>query len=638
MCIQRARSADTVRVSVETPFQKGSCMSAPVFTRLLPTTVGALLLLSGLITPASLPLRASPAESAKLGPVARQRAALSSGRSRVILQVADLAAARAAVIGAGGTLGRRLPSISSQVATLPNAALAGLSSSASILRIAMDRNMSAATERTGATIGATAVRQQLGYDGAGIGIAVIDSGGNADHDDLNDPSGSRIDRFVDFVNGRTTAYDDYGHGTHVAGIIAGNGFDSSGRRTGISPAARLVVLKALDADGNGHISDVIAAIEYAVANRDALNIRIINLSVASGVYESYQTDPLTRATLCAVRAGMVVVAAAGNNGVSPQGFTRYGGITAPGNAPWVLTVGGSSHMGTIDRGDDGMALFSSRGPTAIDAAAKPDVVAPGVGIESLAAPGSRLYASLAPYLLDGTVATPDKPYLSMSGTSMAAPVVAGTVALMLQANPALTPNQVKAILQYTAEVDSHSDPLTQGAGFLNARGAVELARFLATSAGAYPDASRWSRRLLWGNYLFKNGRLSADASAWPADVTWGSMVAPGGAPIDWGVICADATCSTTAGPWALTSAHRNVVWGNACGGDSCESPWSLAGVTPALDNGDTVVWGTLDDGDTVVWGTIADGETVVWGTSDSGETVVWGTSCSGPACIPSLWR
>ena len=612
-------------------------MPARLLVRFVPFALGALLLLSGLVTPASVHLRAAPPDSAKLGPLARQRARLSSGRTTVIIQVADFAAARSAVVASGGTLGRSLPGIRSQVATIPNAALAGLSNSASVLSIAMDRNLSAATERTGATIGATAVREQLGYNGEGIGVAVIDSGVNAQHDDLTDPAGSRIDRFVDFVNGQTTPYDDYGHGTHVAGIVGGNGFDSSGRRTGIAPAARLIVLKALDRAGNGRISDVIAAIEYAVANRDALNIRIINLSIASGVYESYETDPLTRAALYAVRAGIVVVAAGGNNGVSPQGFTRYGGITAPGNAPWVLTVGGSSHMGTIERGDDRVALFSSRGPTAIDATAKPDVVAPGVGIESLAAPGSSLYSALGPYLLDGTVAAVDKPYQSMSGTSMAAPVVAGTVALMLQANPALTPNQVKAILQYTAEVDSHSDPLTQGAGFLNARGAVELARFLARSHEPYPDASRWSRRLIWGNYLFKNGRLTANASAWATDVTWGSTEAPAGAANEWGVMCADETCSSTSGAWSPASPRRNVVWGTACGGDSCQSPWTLAAISGASE-GDTVVWGTVDDGDTVVWGTVGDGETVVWGTSDSGDTVVWGTSCSGPACIPTIWR
>ena len=307
------------------------------------------------------------------------------------------------------------------------------------------------------------MRQELGLDGAGIGIAVIDSG-IAYHDDLADASGpQRVDRFVDFVGGQSMPYDDYGHGTHVAGIIAGNGYDSDGKRTGIAPAARLIVLKALDGTGTGRISDVIAAIEYAIENRDALNIRVINLSIASAVYESYETDPLTVAALHAVQAGIVVVAAAGNNGVSPAGFTRYGGITAPGNAPWVLTVGGSTHMGTTNRADDSVALFSSRGPTAVDTAAKPDLVAPSVGIESLAAPGSALYGARTPYLLSGTVPTSSLPYLSMSGTSMASPAVAGTVALMLQANPQMTPNQIKAVLQYTAEVNSHADALTQGA-------------------------------------------------------------------------------------------------------------------------------------------------------------------------------
>ena len=136
-------------------------------------------------------------------------------------------------------------------------------------------------------------------------------------------------------------------------------------------------------------------------------------------------------------------------------------------------------MGTVDRADDTMAAFSSRGPTAVDYAAKPDLVAPGVGIESLSDPDSAFYTTQSPYLLPGTVPTSYLPYLSLSGTSMAAPVVSGTVALMLQANPALTPNAVKAILQYTAQCPPGYDPLTQGAGFLNAKGAVELARFFA---------------------------------------------------------------------------------------------------------------------------------------------------------------
>ncbi len=123
-------------------------------------------------------------------------------------------------------------------------------------------------ERTSATIGATIVRQEFGYDGSGVGVAIIDSGVTAWHDDLADAAGAmRVDRFVDFVGGGATAYDDYGHGTHVAGIIAGNGFDSGGARAGIAPGAHLIVLKALDGTGRGHISDVIAALDYAVAQR-----------------------------------------------------------------------------------------------------------------------------------------------------------------------------------------------------------------------------------------------------------------------------------------------------------------------------------------------------------------------------------
>src|SRR5438045_3758964 len=171
---------------------------------------------------------------------------------------------------------------------------------------------------------------------------------------------------------------------------------------------------------------MIAAFDYVVAHKSDFNIRVVNLSVATGVYESYDTDPLTVAARRVVDAGIVVVASAGNAGRNPQGYTQYAGITAPGNAPWVLTVGASSHMGTTDRADDTIAAFSSRGPSPVDHHAKPDLVAPGVGIESLSSPNSRLSESLSAYLLGGTVASAYPPYLSLSGTSMAAPVVTGT--------------------------------------------------------------------------------------------------------------------------------------------------------------------------------------------------------------------
>ena len=189
---------------------------------------------------------------------------------------------------------------------------------------------------------------------------------------------------------------------------------------------------------------------------------------------------------------------------------------APGNAPWVLTVGASSHMGTVDRSDDTIAAFSSRGPGAIDYGAKPDLVAPGVGIESLSDPEQRhvLVRFRVPAERHGRdVRT--LPYLSLTGTSMAAPVVAGTVALMLQANPALTPNAVKAILQYTAQPYAGYDALTQGAGFVNAQG--------RRGAGALPGRAAEhglslvagvERALIWGNQLSRAVGSTADANAW----------------------------------------------------------------------------------------------------------------------------
>src|SRR5207237_10536851 len=188
-------------------------------------------------------------------------------------------------------------------------------------------------------------------------------------------------------------YDDNGHGTHVAGIIAGNGYDSGGQKAGASPEASQIALKVLDANGNGTVSNIIAALDWVLANHTKYNIRVVNMSVGSSIHESAWTDPLTLAAKKVVDAGVVVVAAAGNFGRNAAGQTQYGGISAPGNAPWVLTVGASSTNGTPNRADVTMAGFSSRGPTYKDWNAKPDLVAPGVGTVSLANPQSTFYAT-----------------------------------------------------------------------------------------------------------------------------------------------------------------------------------------------------------------------------------------------------
>ena len=246
-------------------------------------------------------------------------------------------------------------------------------------------------------------------------------------------------------------------------------------------------------------------------------------------------------------------------------------------------------------------------------------------------PNSTLYHTRSAYLLPGTTPTSYLPYLSLSGTSQAAPVVTGTIALMLQANPALTPNAVKAALQFTAQIQADYDPLTEGAGFLNAQGAVDLAHYLAApSVTPYPADTIWSRQLLWGNHRVDGGRLAPDASAWQPGTLWGGTKSSSGQPIAWGVICS-SDCADGPGVWDW--------WGVSCADSSCSSAdWSGSDT-------ECVVWGSQCGGSDCpcggtsggppgsVWGT-----TVVWGTSDDGFTVVWGTSCSDPSCEPVIWR
>lgn len=555
----------------------------------------------------------------KLDKEMKSRSGRLLGTSKVILTVkpGQETNAEKEIRKLGGRLGRRLKLVDGMAVELPNRVIKMIAERSEVLSVHHDRPIAKHNSRTAVSTGARAAQQQWGYTGAGVGVAVIDSGIAGWHDDLTYQgtssavrvvNGQRVTRFVDFVDGLPNAYDDNGHGTHVAGIIAGNGYDSYGAHAGIAPAAHLVSLKVLDRHGSGVISDVIAAFEWAVTNRVSHNIRVINLSVGARVTESYETDPLTLAAKRAVDAGIVVVTAAGNLGQRTVGLTKktqYGAITAPGNAPWVLTVGAYSTQGTLTRWDDKVAPYSSRGPSAVDFVAKPDLVAPGTGVVSLSNPGSEFYATKAAYLLKGTRLLPSRPYLSLSGTSMAAPVVAGTVALMLQANPSLKPNLVKAILQYTAQT-RHYDALTQGAGFLNAQGAVELARYFKNpQAGQdYPHSWMWSRQVIWGNHRIKGGVLKPAANAWASNIVWGTLADDDGENIVWGTLCGD-DC-------------ENIVWGTVA------------------DEGENIVWGTLEDGENIVWGTADDGENIVWGTLDF-ENIVWGTACGSDDCENIVW-
>ncbi|MDP2054592.1 MAG: S8 family serine peptidase [Acidobacteriota bacterium] len=543
---------------------------------------------------------------------ALNRVADGVGDSDVIVEFHDDSDSLSRIAAAGGKGGRRLGIIRGRAGRMPNALLKRLANDPKVKRIHRDRETEAYLARTVAAIGAKNVHAQYGYNGAGVGVAVIDSGITPWHDDLTVASrqGQRVTAFVDFVNGQTSKYDDWGHGTHVSGIIAGNGFDSNGAREAIAPKANIISLKALDGEGKGKISYIIAALDWAIANRAQYNIRVINMSLGAGVFESYHTDPLTQAAKRAVDAGIVVVAAAGNMGKAANGQPQYGAIGAPGNAPWVLTVGASSTMGTIDRRDDTIALYSSRGPTMIDFAAKPDLVAPGSGTVSLSERNSLFYNTKSAYLVAGKRSgLTYLPYLTLSGTSMAAPVVSGTVALMIQANPALTPNMVKAILQFTSQAHNDYNYLTQGAGFLNTLGAVRLSRYFAVGVKGdrYPNMKAWSKHIFWGNRRVTGGVLTPGGTAWGQNIVWGDALTPVGQNIVWGENCADG-CD-------------NIVWGNNI-------------VWGASDDNDNIVWGNTD-GDNIVWGN-SDSDNIVWGNG-SDDNIVWGNDCSGADCDNIVW-
>ena len=235
----------------------------------------------------------------KLDASLRARAATRQGTSRVIIETTDGSGAENLIRSLKGKPGRRLGLLRGQVADIPNAALEALADRPSVRAVRLDRRVTGTMERTGATIGATGFARTSDWR-RGVGVAIS----------IRIHLVARQSRSAASSTSRTSLIScrwprEYGHGTHVAGIISGSGYDSNGARRGVAPAANLVVLKVLDGDGYGYISNVIAALDYAVEHRAQFNIRVINLSVAAGVHESYNTDPLTLAAKRAVQAGVV---------------------------------------------------------------------------------------------------------------------------------------------------------------------------------------------------------------------------------------------------------------------------------------------------------------------------------------------
>ena len=319
---------------------------------------------------------------------------------------------------------------------------------------------------------------QQGTTGQGVTVAVLDSGVAADPD-LVQPT-NRLLASVNFADQRLTS-DPGGHGTHVAGIIAGNGTRSAGEYVGIAPQANIVDVRVLGRTGSGRISSVVRGIEWVLAHQYAYNIRVLNLSFGARVAVSYRTDPMAAAVEIAWRRGLVVVAAAGNSGPA-QDTTA-----SPGIDPYVITVGATDDHGTISPRDDTFAPFSAWGTA--DSNAKPDLVAPGRRIVSIRVAGSALDTLFPDRVV---TARNGATYLRLTGTSMATPVVAGAAALLLQSRPNLTPDQVKAVLVGTTQPYGQDGgaglpaAAAGGSGLLDALAAVNQASGTASAGPIVP--------------------------------------------------------------------------------------------------------------------------------------------------------
>lgn len=511
------------------------------------------------------------------------------------------------VFNYGGQLKSKLDFIKSGAYKLPSSALSDLAGDPAVAHISVDHKISAKLDYTTAATNASAAWSS-GWTGAGIGVAVIDSGISHSAD-----FAGRIVYSQNF-NGSGASQDLYGHGTHVAGIIAGDGANSKCRgctRTlqGMAPNANLIDLRVLDANGESSDSIVIAAITAAIQLQNKYNIQVLNLSLGRPVTESYRQDPLCQAVEAAWKAGIVVVVAAGNDGRDDSvGENGYGTINTPGNDPYVITVGAMKTMDTYTRADDQIGSYSSKGPTLYDNVVKPDLVAPGNHIVSVESPGSTLFheyvqTQIPVSYYNGTNSNSTSTvYFCLNGSSMAAAAVTGAVADLLQAHPFLNPDQVKARLMRTAykafpvssvaldpitgaNYVSYYDMFTVGAGYLDVSAAIN-STYVARGSSASPTASfNPSHRTIELNL--------SPLSAWDflgssiASQVWGKGLSLGASGVSGELASLTNELSATSGIWATSAVWgTSGIWGSSAIW-ATSAIWSTSSAAAA-----SAVWGT----------------------------------------------
>ncbi len=398
----------------------------------------------------------------------------------VVQTTGDTARVAGAVRRAGGTVTLDLPVVRGFAARVPETALTGLRRLPGVRAITLDDHVQVAADASGTvnpqTVDSVYVREtnadrlhDEGLDGEGVRIALVDTGVSPVGDlagrlvPVRDPvSGTSQVACINF-SGEAGCSDSYGHGTFLAGLIAGSGAASAGAYAGIAPGAGIVSIKIAGRDGSADVSKVLAAIQWVVSFREEYGIRVLNLSLGTDSRVSYRFDPLNFAVERAWQSGLVVAVAASNRGPDP------GTISKPGDDPLVVTVGAVDDRESPGIDDDRLPRFSGRGPTPTDGLAKPDLVAPGGKVVSLRAPGSHVEQSTPPGVLAGT------PYRRGSGTSMSTAIVSGAAALLLQAHPTWVPDRVKFALTATARKVAERDPAGVGAGLVDVYAATRTA-------------------------------------------------------------------------------------------------------------------------------------------------------------------
>lgn len=463
-----------------------------------------------------------------------------------------------------------------------------------------DRALAADQARAGSAA-FLGLRRYRGVTGRGVGVAIVDSG-IAAHPAL----ANKVAAAVSFVPDDPTPLDRFGHGTHVAGIVAGQANAAAAvtglYQGGIAPGAHLISVKVLGREGSGRTSDVIAGLDWVIAHREQYGIRIVNLSLGHPVTEPSFTDPLNAAVLRAVASGMLVVASAGNQGRDAEGRQVLGSITSPGNSPHALTAGATNTWDTIARSDDTVTTYSSRGPTKYDLAVKPDVVAPGNKIVSLEAAGSLLAQT---YPGERVAGSGSNAYRRMSGTSMAAGMVSGAAALILEAAPGLTPRHVKMVVQAGASLMLREGLVASGAGSVNVWASRRMASDGLTPL--LPSTLVSGLPVPASGEVFADGGTLIDRMSQQAGIRLLGLV-------DLLLVWAD--------PSRLPLDHLNVL-----GLDSVVSS------TPA----NQIIWGDISQwvaDQQIIWGEQIFnpmGQQIIWGDSGSSEgyQIIWGDGHPG---------